>query len=73
MGEYADDEIFGGLDDDWNFYDRPRRKYEKQIKTCNRCGFTPLYWIETDAGWRLHRLIKEKFVLHDCREDNPPQ
>lgn len=75
MGDYADDEIFAGIDS-WRGAGSSRGmnywpgnyppQYTHATKRCNRCGLAPLYWEKADGKWRLHAYEGGKYVLHSC-------
>lgn len=60
MGEMAD---WINQDDPWlndNIYE-----YQPHYTQCRHCKCCPLYWRETDGGWRL---FDEDDKLHECKE-----
>jgi hypothetical protein len=71
MGEYADDEIFGGIDD-WRGTplshwpgDYPPQYYKK-AKHCFTCKKFPLYWQKWNGTWRLYSYENGEYKLHNC-------
>ena len=78
MGDYADDEIFAGIDS-WRgagssrgmrYWGHSRDlppQYCHSPKRCNRCGAAPLYWEQEQGKWRLHAYEGGQYVLHKCQ------
>lgn len=67
MGQYADDVIDAIMDDPGLYYGAWSYKPRKlTIPKCKRCGKTPLMWQRLPEGWRLHEIVNDELVMHNC-------
>jgi len=65
---FADDDSGAGYDKGYPTWNNHKKdKYNPKPKTCNYCGESGLFWVDTDQGWKLFKGNEQ----HRCKSAMP--